>query len=57
MQSSKSANIISGFLIALVNISVAISVAALLFAQTDSRLMASGVAILLALVLSSFKVD
>jgi sulfate permease, SulP family len=47
MQSSKSANIISGFLIALVNISVAVSVAALLFAQIDSRLMASGVAVLL----------
>ena len=47
MQSTKFANIISGFLIALVNISVAISVAALLFAQTDPRFMASGVAILL----------
>ena len=47
MQSSNFANIVSGALIALVNISVAISVAALLFAQTDSRLMVPGIAILL----------
>lgn len=47
MQSSHLANIISGALIALVNISVAISVAALLFAQTDPRLMVPGIAILL----------
>jgi len=47
MQSSYIANIISGGLIALVNISVAVSVAALLFAQTDQRLMVPGIAILL----------
>lgn len=47
MQSSKAANILSGSLIALVNISVAVSVAALLFAQTDPRLMVPGIAILL----------
>ncbi len=47
MQSSKSANILAGSLIALVNISVAVSVAALIFAQTDSRLMVPGIAILL----------
>jgi len=47
MQSSPLANIISGALIALVNISVAVSVAALLFAQTDQRLMVPGIAILL----------
>ncbi len=47
MQSSSLANVASGALIALVNISVAVSVAALLFAQTDSRLMAPGIAILL----------
>lgn len=47
MQSSYIANIISGALIALVNISVAVSVAALLFAQTDQRLMVPGIAILL----------
>ena len=47
MQSSYIANIISGTLIALVNISVAVSVAALLFAQTDQRLMVPGIAILL----------
>lgn len=47
MQSSHIANIISGALIALVNISVAVSVAALLFAQTDQRLMVPGIAILL----------
>lgn len=47
MQSSSFANIISGSLIALVNISVAVSVAALLFAQTDPRLMVPGIAILL----------
>ncbi|GJM13776.1 MAG: sulfate permease [Pseudohongiella sp.] len=47
MQSSHIANIISGALIALVNISVAVSVAALLFAQTDPRLMVPGIAILL----------
>ncbi|MBL4580236.1 MAG: SLC26A/SulP transporter family protein [Gammaproteobacteria bacterium] len=47
MQSSYIANIISGALIALVNISVAVSVAALLFAQTDPRLMVPGIAILL----------
>lgn len=47
MQSSPIANIISGALIALVNISVAVSVAALLFAQTDQRLMVPGIAILL----------
>ncbi|CAN0465508.1 unnamed protein product, partial [Discosporangium mesarthrocarpum] len=35
-------NIVSGSLIALVNISVAVSVAALLFAQTDPRLMVPG---------------
>lgn len=40
-------NIVSGSLIALVNISVAVSVAALLFAQTDPRLMVPGIAILL----------
>ena len=37
----------SGALIALLNISVAVSVAALLFAQTDQRLMVPGIAILL----------
>ena len=47
MRSSSFANIISGSLLALVNISVAVSVAALLFAQTDSRLMVPGIAILL----------
>ena len=47
MRSSYIANIISGGLIALVNISVAVSVAALLFAQTDQRLMVPGIAILL----------
>jgi SulP family sulfate permease len=47
MQSSRFANIISGSLLALVNISVAVSVAALLFAQTDPRLMVPGIAILL----------
>jgi len=47
MQSSNFANIVSGTLIALVNISVAVSVAALLFAQTDQRLMVPGIAILL----------
>ncbi|NKB35117.1 MAG: cyclic nucleotide-binding domain-containing protein [Pseudomonadales bacterium] len=47
MQSSNFANIVSGTLIALVNISVAVSVAALLFAQTDPRLMVPGIAILL----------
>ena len=47
MQSSSIANILSGTLIALVNISVAVSVAALLFAQTDPRLMVPGIAILL----------
>lgn len=47
MQSSHIANITSGALIALVNISVAVSVAALLFAQTDQRLMVPGIAILL----------
>ncbi|PCJ17414.1 MAG: hypothetical protein COA96_17790 [SAR86 cluster bacterium] len=47
MQSSHIANIISGALIALVNISVAVSVAALLFAQVDPRLMVPGIAILL----------
>lgn len=47
MQSSIFANILSGSLIALVNISVAVSVAALLFAQTDPRLMVPGIAILL----------
>lgn len=47
MQSSKFSNILSGSLVALLNISVAISVAALLFAQTDSRLMVPGIAILL----------
>jgi len=47
MQSSYIPNIISGALIALVNISVAVSVAALLFAQTDQRLMVPGIAILL----------
>jgi len=47
MQSSKTANILSGTLIALVNISVAVSVAALLFAQVDPRLMVPGIAILL----------
>lgn len=47
MQSSKFANIVSGTLIALVNISVAVSVAALLFAQIDPRLMVPGIGILL----------
>lgn len=47
MQSNHFANILSGSLIALVNISVADSVAALLFAQTDPRLMVPGIAILL----------
>ncbi len=47
MQSSHFANILSGSLIALVNISVAVSVAALLFAQTDPRLMVPGIAIIL----------
>ncbi|MFM1896265.1 MAG: hypothetical protein RLZZ385_1339 [Pseudomonadota bacterium] len=41
------ANVISGTLIALLNISVAISSAALLFSQTDSRLLVVGIAILL----------
>lgn len=47
MQSSFLANILSGSLIALVNISVAVSVAALLFAQIDPRLLVPGIAILL----------
>ena len=47
MKSSYFANVLSGSLIALVNISVAVSVAALLFAQTDPRLMVPGIAILL----------
>lgn len=47
MQSSFFANILSGSLIALVNISVAVSVAALLFAQIDPRLLVPGIAILL----------
>ena len=47
MQFSYIANIISGGLIALVNVSVAVSVAVLLFAQTDQRLMVPGIAILL----------
>lgn len=47
MQSNSFANIISGSLLALVNISVAVSVAALLFAQTDPRLMVPGIAVLL----------
>ena len=47
MRSSSFANIVSGSLLALVNISVAVSVAALLFAQTDSRLMVPGIAVLL----------
>ncbi|MFT5936597.1 MAG: hypothetical protein ACI85S_001661, partial [Pseudohongiellaceae bacterium] len=47
MQSSFLANILSGSLIALVNISVAVSVAALLFAQVDPRLLVPGIAILL----------
>ena len=41
------ANVISGILIALLNISVAISSAALLFSQTDNRLLAVGIAIML----------
>lgn len=45
---NKMGNIVAGSLIALVNISVAVSVAALLFAQTDPRLMVPGIAILLA---------
>lgn len=47
MQSSPLANVLSGSLIALVNISVAVSVAALLFAQVDPRLLVPGIAILL----------
>jgi len=47
MQSNHFANIVSGSLIALVNISVAVSVAALLFAQADPRLMVPGIGILL----------
>ena len=47
MQSRYLANILSGSLIALVNISVAVSVAALLFAQVDPRLMVPGIAVLL----------
>lgn len=47
MQSSPLANVLSGSLIALVNISVAVSVAALLFAQVDPRLIVPGIAILL----------
>jgi SulP family sulfate permease len=47
MRSSHFANILSGSLIALVNISVSVSVAALLFAQVDPRLMVPGIAILL----------
>ncbi|MEQ8953847.1 MAG: hypothetical protein RL120_06895, partial [Gammaproteobacteria bacterium] len=47
MQSSYFANILSGSLIALVNISVAVSVAALLFAQIDPRLMVPGIGVLL----------
>ena len=47
MQSSPLSNILSGSLIALVNISVAVSVAALLFAQIDSRLLVPGISILL----------
>lgn len=47
MQSSFFANFLSGSLIALVNISVAVSVAALLFAQIDPRLLVPGIAILL----------
>lgn len=47
MQSSKTANILAGSFIALVNISVAVSVAALIFAQTDPRLMVPSFAILL----------
>lgn len=45
--SEKFANVVSGSLIALVNISVAVSVAALLFAQADPRFMVPGIAILL----------
>ena len=45
--SEKFANVVSGSLIALVNISVAVSVAALLFAQTDPHFMVPGIAILL----------
>jgi sulfate permease, SulP family len=47
MHSSNLSNILSGALIALLNISVAVSVAALLFAQTDPRLMVPGIGILL----------
>ncbi|MFK7862601.1 MAG: SulP family inorganic anion transporter [Pseudohongiellaceae bacterium] len=47
MQSSVFSNVLSGSLIALVNISVAVSVAALLFAQVDPRLLVPGIAILL----------
>jgi len=47
MRSNVVADVLSGALIALVNISVAISVAALLFAGTDPRLMVTGIAILL----------
>jgi SulP family sulfate permease len=47
MQSSFLANILSGSLIALVNISVAVSVAALLSAQVDPSLLVPGIAILL----------
>lgn len=47
MHSSRLANVLSGSLIALVNISVAVSVAALLFAQIDPRLMVPGIAVLL----------
>lgn len=47
MHAGNLANVVSGSLIALVNISVAVSVAALLFAQTDPRLMVPGIAVLL----------
>jgi SulP family sulfate permease len=47
MQSSFLANILSGSLIALVNISVDVSVAALLSAQVDPSLLVPGIAILL----------
>lgn len=41
------ANVVSGSLVALLNVSVALSVAALLFAQTDPRLLVPGIGILL----------
>lgn len=47
MHSSILNNFIAGALIALLNISVAVSVAALLFAETDSRFIVSGIAVLL----------